>query len=79
MAGCDYNGFAIVPHDTLKPNIIIENAVLQEMTVEILGWGCSVGVRAEGNAVSLLSILPRCLEISLGALLKKDIMLTTLS
>ena len=76
---CGNDRFAIVLHDALKPNIIIEDAVLEEETVEILGWSCSVGVRAEGNAVSLVSILPSRLEIPLGTLLKKDIVLTTLS
>jgi hypothetical protein len=55
------------------------NAVLKEETVEILGRGCAVSMRAEGNAVSFVSILPCCLEIPLGAFLKKDIMLATLS
>jgi hypothetical protein len=77
--GCDNYGFAIVLHDALKPNIIIENAVLKEETVEILGRGCTMRVRTEGNAVSLVSILPCRLEIPLGAFLKKDIMLSTLS
>jgi hypothetical protein len=77
--GSDYYGSAIVPHDAFKPNIIIENAVLEEETVEVLGRGCTMRVRAEGNAISLVSILTCRLEISLGAFLKKNIMLTTLS
>jgi len=76
---CDYYGLAIVLHYALKPNSIIENAVLEEETVEILGRGCAVRVRAEGNAVSLVSLLPCRLEIPMGAFLKKNIMLATLS
>ncbi len=70
------DGFAIIFHDTLQPDVVIENPVLEGEPVEIFGWGCAMSQRTEGNAIAPLPVEPRCPDITPGALLKKHIMLT---
>jgi hypothetical protein len=41
----DDDGFAIFKHNTLQPDVIVKNLVLQIQPVEIFGRGCAARVR----------------------------------
>jgi hypothetical protein len=73
--GNDDDGPVIISYDALKPDVIIENLVLQGEPVEIFGRGCAMSKRTQGNAITFLTIQQGCLYITLGAFLKKDLML----
>lgn len=73
--GSDDYRFAVILHNALKPNIVVENLILKQETVEVFRGGCAVGQGTEGYAITFVLLKPCRFQITLGATLEENFML----